>query len=181
MKKTVILRCIAGLVTFFTAGWTLAGPQGDTGVLTANGWYEGEEIYYVVGQFENVPHQSHNQIFLIGGDRMYQGNVVQTIPGEKGYTPHWRVNLVHTAPGKTLDDIVNSPYVSEHYATEGVLFDDVGDIFGALFAGLITVEQPAQADGNPVIVLCPIISEQGAAAPGNTELPEVFPPFPSTF
>jgi hypothetical protein len=28
-----------------------------------------------------------------------------------------------------------------------------------------------------VVVLCPIISEEGAEAPGNSELPEVFEPF----
>jgi hypothetical protein len=27
------------------------------------------------------------------------------------------------------------------------------------------------------VVLCPIISEEGAEAPGNNELPEEFPPF----
>jgi hypothetical protein len=32
-----------------------------------------------------------------------------------------------------------------------------------------------------VVVLCPIIPEAGAEAPGNTELPEVFLPFPDTF
>jgi hypothetical protein len=32
-----------------------------------------------------------------------------------------------------------------------------------------------------VVVLCPIISEKGAEAPGNTELSEEFPPFPDEF
>jgi hypothetical protein len=82
---------------------------------------------------------------------------------------------VHTAPGVTLADILASPYVSEHYATEGVLFDDVGDILGAEEDGLVTIEEPG------VIVLCPIISERAADAPGNTPLPEDFPPFPATF
>jgi hypothetical protein len=80
---------------------------------------------------------------------------------------------VHTAPGKTLADILASPFVSAHYPE--ALFDDVEDILGAEEAGLVMIETPG------VVVLCPIISVQGAEAPGNTELSEVFPPFPETF
>jgi len=62
-----------------------------------------------------------NDLYLIGGDRAYQGNVAEFIPGEAGYTPHWNVNVVHTAPGVTLA----SPYASAHYPE--ALFDDVED------------------------------------------------------
>jgi hypothetical protein len=146
------------------------------GATTANGWYEGEEIYYILGGVEEgVAHRADNQIYLIGGDRTYQANVVLHIPGEPGYSPHWNVNVVHTAPGVTLQDILDSPYVSEHYDAEGVLFDDVEDILDAQTAGLVMADHPG------VVVLCPIISEQGAEARGNTQLPEDFPPFPETF
>lgn len=49
------------------------------------------------------------------------------------------------------------------------------DILAAQAYGLVTIETP------DVVVLCPIISEEGAEAPGNTLLPEDFPPFPNTF
>lgn len=144
------------------------------GATTANGWYEGEEIYYVLGGIEQgVTERGENDLYLIGDDRAYQANVAEFIPGEAGYSPHWNVNVVHTAPGKTLADILASPYVSTHYPE--ALFDDVEDILDAQAAGLVTIERPG------VVVLCPIISEQGAEAPGNTELPEVFPPFPNEF
>jgi hypothetical protein len=147
-----------------------------SGVTTANGWYEGEEIYYIDhGIEEGVTQRGENDIYLIGGNRLYQAQVVEFIPGEAGYSPHWNVHVVHTAAGITLADILASPYASEHYASEGVLFDDVEDILGAEAAGLVTIEQPG------VVVLCPIISEKGAEAPGNNALPEVFPPFPTTF
>lgn len=149
---------------------------GGNGATTANGWYEGEEIYYVLlGVEEGVTQRGENDLYLIGGDRAYQANVAEFIPGEPGYSPHWNVNVVHTAEGVTLDEILASPYVSEHYATEGVLFDDVADILDAEAAGLITIDHPG------VVVLCPIISEQGAEAPGNNELSEDFPAFPDTF
>jgi hypothetical protein len=108
-----------------------------------------------------------------GGDRVYQANVALHIPGEFGYSPHWNVNIVSTAWDKTLADILASPYVSEHYPEAP--FDDAADILMAQADGLITIQRSG------VVVLCPVISERGAEAPGNTELPEVFAPFPDTF
>lgn len=144
------------------------------GIEAANGWYEGEEIYYInAGREEGVTERGENQIYLIGFDRAYQANVVLFIPGEPGYSPHWNVNVVHTAPGKTLADILASPYASGHYPE--ALFDDVEDILDAQAAGLVTIDHPG------VVVLCPIIPEMGAEAPGNTELSEDFWPFPDTF
>ncbi len=144
------------------------------GVTTANGWYEGEEIYYIDhGVEEGVTARGENDIYLIGGNRVYQAQVVEFIPGEPGYSPHWNAHIVHTAAGVTLADILASPYVSEHYASDGVLFDDVEDILAARDAGLVTV------DALGIVVLCPVISEEGAEAPGNNPLPEDFPPFPA--
>lgn len=144
------------------------------GVVTANGWYEEEEIYYILGGVEEgVTQRGENDLYLIGGDRAYQANVAEFIPGEPGYSPHWNVNVVHTAPGVTLADILASPYASAHYPE--ALFDDVEDILAAEADGLVVIDVPG------VVVLCPVISEEGAEAPGNTELPEDLPPFPATF
>jgi hypothetical protein len=166
-RSTVaVLAVIVGLM--------IAAPT-FAGVTTANGWYEGEEIYYIDGGMEpGVTERGENQIYLIGGDRSWQAQVVLHIPGEPSYSPHWNVNLVNTAEGFTVADIVASPYVSEHYPE--ALFDDVEDILDAEAAGLVTIERPG------VVVLCPIISERGAEAPGNNELSEDFPrPWPETF
>jgi hypothetical protein len=153
---------------------TIAVSPASAGQTTANGWYEGEEIYYIDrGIEEGVTERGENQIYLIGGDRLYQAQVVLFIPGEPGYSPHWNVNIVHTAEGVVLDDILASPYVSAHYPE--ALFDDVEDILGAEAAGLVTIDHPG------VVVLCPVIPETGAEAPGHNELPEDFPPFPETF
>lgn len=154
-------------------GLTITG-QAFAGATTANGWYEGEEIYYILGGIEEgVTERGFNQLYLIGGDRAFQGNVAQLIPGEAGYTPHWNVNVVHTAEGVSLADILASPFASDHYPD--ALFDDVDDIMGAMAAGLLVIDHPG------LVVLCPIISEQGAEAPGNSLLSEDFPPFPDTF
>jgi len=146
------------------------------GVDVANGWYEEEEIYYIAhGVEEGVTERGENDIYLIGGDRVYQAQVVEFIPGEPGYSPHWNVNVVHTAEGYTIDDIVDGGYASDRYdemTREGPLFDDLADILGAEADGLVTVTRPG------VVVLCPIVPEKVADAPGNNELPEDFPPFP---
>jgi hypothetical protein len=163
--KMTLLFLVASLVA---TGTVFAGAT------TVNGWYEGKEIYYIDGGVEEgVTERGENDIYLIGGNRVYQAQVVEFIPGEKGYSPHWNAHLVNSAEGFTVADIVASPYVSTHYPE--ALFDDVEDILAAEDAGLVTVTQLG------VVVLCPIISEQGAEAPGNDPLPEEFPPFPTTF
>ena len=167
LKKIMTIMLIIAISQIWVA-------VASAGVFTANGWYEEEEIYYILGGVEEgVTERGKNQLYLIGGDRAYQANVAEFIPGEPGYTPHWNVNIVHTAEGVVLNDILASPYVSEHYPE--ALFDDVEDILDAEADGLIIIDSPG------VVVLCPIISEKGAEAPGNTELSEEFPPFPVTF
>jgi len=166
-KKILILAIVA------TLSLILIIPV-SAGATTANGWYEEEEIYYILGGIEEgVTARGENDLYLIGGDRMFQGNVAEFIPGEAGYTPHWNVNIVHTADGVTLADILASDFASEHYPE--ALFDDVADILAAEDAGLVFIDTPG------VVVLCPVISEQGAEAPGNTELSEEFPVFTDTF
>jgi len=153
----------------------LAVQPVSAGVDTANGWYEGEEIYYIDhGPEAGVTEQGENDIYLIGGNRVLQAQVVEFIPGESGYSPHWNANLVNTAAGVTVADILASPFASEHYPE--ALFDDVEDILGAEEAGLVTITHLG------VVVLCPVISEKGAEAPGTNELSEDFPrPWPETF
>jgi hypothetical protein len=151
--------------------WMAAVPA-SAGVTTVNGWYEGEEIYYIDGGIEEgVAEKGENEIYLIGAPRLHQANVVLHIPGERGYSPHWNVNFVHTAEGVTVQDILDGGFASDLFNTEGVLFDDVEDILDAQAAGLVEIMRPG------MVVLCPIISEEGAEAPGNNELPEEFEPF----
>lgn len=169
-------------VASLVVGCTDAGQPTDPGAPTlsthgatvVNGWYEGDEIYYIAGGIEEgVTERGENQIYLIGGDRVWQAQVVLHIPGEPGYTPHWNANLVNTAAGVTVADIVASPYVSEHYPE--ALFDDVEDILDAEADDLVTVTRLG------VVVLCPIVPEATADAPGTEEGSEDFPrPWPET-
>ncbi len=153
----------------------MAAAPSFAGKDTVNGWYEGEEIYYIAGGLEEgVTERGENDIYLIGGNRVWQAQVVEFIPGEAGYTPHWNVNVVNTAPGVTVTDILGSGLASSRFPE--ALFDDVADIRAAEQAGLVTITKPG------VVVLCPIIPEAGAEAPGHNQLSEDFPrPWPDTF
>ena len=148
---------------------TPAMAMQSTGVDTANGWYEGEEIcYQALGVEQGKTEQGENQIYVIGGDRLHQAQVVLFVPGEPGYSPHWNVNVVHTAAGVTVQDIVDAGLASPHGVFGGgdepLLFDDAEDILAAEDAGLVTIAKPG------VVVLCPIISKKSAEAPGKNEL-----------
>jgi hypothetical protein len=174
LRKVIFMMLVLALGLIMVAGVASADKPDETGVLTANGWYEEEEIYYILGGVEEgVTQRGENDLYLIGGDRAFQANVAEFIPGEAGYSPHWNVNVVYTAEDVTLADILASPYVSAHYPE--ALFDDVEDILEAEEMGLVEIVTPG------VVVLCPVISEEGAEAPGNTQLSEDFPPFPDTF
>ena len=165
MMSKIKMALLILVASFVATGSVFAGKT------TVNGWYEGEEIYYIdQGVEEGVTERGENDIYLIGGNRMFQAQVVEFIPGEQGYSPHWNAHLVNTAEGVTVADIVASPYVSGHYPE--ALFDDVADILAAEDAGLVTVTRLG------VVVLCPIISEQGADAPGHIQASENFDPFP---
>jgi hypothetical protein len=165
-KKKALVVAIGLLIA--VAVFTCMGAG--KGATVVNGWYEGEEIYYIdLGVEEGVSERGENDIYVIGDTpRQYQAQIVEFIPGEAGYSPHWNVNLVQTVDGATVGDILDAGLLSDHYVTEGVIFDDVDDIWEAVNLGLVTVLRPG------VVVLCPIVAEQAADAPGNTEAPENF-------
>lgn len=167
--QTVMLTL---MVAFLTSNGALAG------VPTVNGWYEGEEIYYLdLGVEKGVLERGENDIYVIGGPRLYQANIVEFIPGESGYSPHWNVHVVHTAENVTVQDVVDVGLAVPGLEKDGqqVLFDNVMDILIAEAMDLVTIDTPG------VVVLCPVISKKGADAPGQNPAPEVFPPFPDTF
>lgn len=142
----------------------LALSPAQAGNVITNGYFGGHEIYYIDQGLEKKPDRSHtSDIFLIGGNRVYQPNVVATVPGQPGYSPHWDVVVVHTAPGYTVGDIMNAGL-----AGSGVLFDSAEDILEAARRGLVTLTEPG------LVVLCPVVSGATANANGHTEAPENF-------
>ena len=148
---------------------TLAAPFAHAGKDIANGWYKGQEIYYIdQGMQKNVGHSKTSDIFLVGDNRKHQSNVVLTIPGDPGYSPQWDVVIVHSAPGITVQNIINAGFASPQFATTGVLFESAESIRQAANYGLVTLTEPG------LVVLCPIVSSSTADANGHTEAPETF-------
>ena len=79
-RKLALLLLVMGILLMVTA-------SASAGATTANGWYEGEEIYYILGGVEEgVTERGENDLYLIGGDRVFQANVAEFIPGEAGYS-----------------------------------------------------------------------------------------------
>lgn len=145
---------------------TLALSPAHAGKIITNGYFGGQEIYYINQGMEKKTNRNHtSDIYLVGGDRVYQPNVVATIPGQPGYSPHWDVVVVNTAPGYTVGDIMNAGL-----AGTSALFDSVEDILEAARMGIVTLTEPG------IVVLCPIVSAATANANGHTEEPEEFMP-----
>jgi hypothetical protein len=161
--KTVLLGATLVVTTIAVM------PAAMAGVTTNNGWYNGEQIYYIDRGVEKKAERQHvSDIFLIGGNRVYQANVVETIPGVPGYSPHWDVVMVHTAEEVIVQDIIDAGLASDDFEWTGVLFDNVDDILAAESMGLVTLDEPG------VIVLCPIVSVSAADAPGQEQASEDF-------
>ena len=165
-------KILAGMFVLVVSHLLFAAAFASAGVPTVNGWYEGEEVYYIDGGMEQgVSERGDNQLYFFGAPRKHQANVVLFIPGEPGYSPHWNVNAVHTTEGVTVQDILDAGLASDLFEEEGVLFDNVEDILDAADLDLVEIMRPG------IVVLCPIIAEEGAEAPGNDEAPEEFEPF----
>ncbi len=78
------------------------------------------------------------------------------------------LNVVHTAPGVTVQEIINAGLISYHFTAEGVVFDDAEKILEAEHQGLVRIDRPG------LVVLCPVVSESGAEADGQTPQSETF-------
>ena len=158
------------LTTIVALALTLSFSPAYAGKMITNGFFGGQEIYYIdQGMEKQTDRMNTSDIFLIGRNRAYQPNVVLTVPGQPGYSPHWDVVFVHTAPGYTVGDIMDAGL-----AGNGVLFDSAEDILEAARLGLVTLTEPG------VVVLCPIVSAATADANGHTEAPETFMPLTSS-
>lgn len=130
----------------------------DSPVLT--GWFGGEKVIYLdKGLAKDPVKNGSSDIYLIGGNRIYQANVVSTVPGVQGYNPHWDLNIVHTAPGVTVADILDAGLGSSRFFTEGVLFDDALNVLEAESQGLVRITTPG------LIVLCPVVSDNKTPDP----------------
>ena len=141
---------------------TLMAPFAHAGGDVVTGWFGGVQLNYIDQGFSKDPtKRSASPIYLIGGNRMHQANVLGSVQGEPGFNPHWNVNIVHTAPGVTVQDIIAAGLSSSLFASRGVLFDDFRPILEAVRRGLVRLDTPG------LIVLCPVVSDNKTPLPDN--------------
>ena len=133
---------------------TLLVPVAHAGGDIFTGWFGGKVFNYVdQGPANKSFKNGASQIYLIGGNRVHQANVLATIQGEPGFNPNWNVNVVHTAPGVVVQDIINAGLASPFFSGQGVIFDDARNIIAAVGLGLVSIQMPG------IIVLCPVVSD----------------------
>ena len=66
------------------------------------GFYEGKTVrYYNFGPIKLKPENKLAPIWTVTNGVAGQHNIIDTVPGEKGYTPLWQVTKVTWAAGKT--------------------------------------------------------------------------------
>src|SRR5213593_3621172 len=66
------------------------------------GFYEGKTVrYYNFGPIKLKPGNKLAPIWTVTNGVAGQHNIIDTVPGEKGYTPLWQVTKVTWAAGKT--------------------------------------------------------------------------------
>ena len=133
---------------------SLTAPVAHAGGDVVTGWFGGQTVNYIdQGLAKDGSKNGASEIYLIGGNRIYQANVLGTVQGEPGFNPHWDLNIVHTAPGITVRQILDSGLASSRFATEGVMFDDARNVLEAQNRGLVRIDEPG------LIVLCPVVSD----------------------
>src|SRR5438093_8965803 len=103
----------AGAIALAAASLAVAAPQRPAAqtrqlAQTANkqpvvlGFYEGKTVrYYNFGPIKLKPGNKLAPIWTFTNGAAGQHNIIDTVPGEKGYTPLWQVSKVTWAAGKT--------------------------------------------------------------------------------
>ena len=147
-------------IVMATLALALTAPLAYAGGDVVTGWFGGAELNYIDQGFsKDSTKTSASPIYLIGGNRAYQANILGSVQGEPGFNPHWNLNIVHTAVGVTVQDIIAAGLASPHFATRGVLFDDFRPILEAVRLGLVRLDTPG------LIVLCPVVSDNKSPLP----------------
>ena len=107
----------AGAVALAAASLAVAAPQRPAGQQPAQtrqlaetpqkqpvvlGFYEGKTVrYYNFGPIKLKPGNKLAPIWTVTNGVAGQHNIIDTVPGEKGYTPLWQVSKVTWAAGKS--------------------------------------------------------------------------------
>jgi hypothetical protein len=134
VKKALLVVAVAGVL-----GLAAAPAMGDSirhfPQQATEGFYRGETIEYLdFGPVKVKPGNKLAPIWSVTNGVDDQYNIVDVVPGQKGYTPLWEVSLVTWKEGVTPRKLTSAAAVRK-----------------AISAGEATVKKPG------VIVNCPLI------------------------
>jgi hypothetical protein len=117
MQKTRMMIGAGWVIALLAASAALAAPQKEPSPLGAtipttaaktpkqpvvHGFYEGKSVsYFDFGPIKLKPGNKLAPIWTFTNGAAGQRNVIDTVPGEKGYSPLWAVSKVTWAQGKT--------------------------------------------------------------------------------
>jgi hypothetical protein len=108
------------------------------------GFYEGKTVrYFNFGPIKLKPGNKVEPIWTFTNGATGQRNIIDTVPGEKDYTPLWQVNQVTWAAGKTRRVLKSADAVRK-----------------ALAAGELEIKQTA------TVVNCPVLGFGQKRVPG---------------
>jgi hypothetical protein len=134
MKKALLVLVVAGAVGLVagpaTADTIRHFPQNAT-----EGFYRGNTIEYLdFGPLKVKPGNKVADLWSVTNGVEGQYNIIDVVPGQKGYTPLWDVNLVTWKDGITTRKLTSAAAVRK-----------------ALSAGQVTVKEAG------MVVNCPVI------------------------
>jgi hypothetical protein len=134
MKKGLLVLVLAGAVGLLAAP-AMADTIRHFSQQATEGFYRGQTIEYL--DFGPIKLQAGNKvapIWAVTNGVEGQYNIIDVVPGQKGYTPLWEVNLVTWKDGATPRKLTSAAAVRK-----------------AISAGDVTVKKPG------MVVNCPVI------------------------
>ena len=133
------------------------------------GFYEGKTVrYYNFGPIKLKPGNKLAPIWTVTNGVAGQHNIIDTVPGEKGYTPLWQVTKVTWAAGKTPRLLKSADAVKKAAAAGEVTIARTSTVVNCPVLGFGQKKVAGFSGGHVIHYYDP---RPVKVAPGNTVLP----------
>ena len=133
------------------------------------GFYEGKTVrYYNFGPIKLKPGNKLAPIWTFTNGATGQGNIIDTVPGEKSYTPLWQLSKVTWKPGATRQVLKSADAVNKAVAAGEVTIVKTTTVLNCPVLGFGQARVPGFSGGHVIHYydLGPV-----KVAPGNAVLP----------
>jgi hypothetical protein len=133
------------------------------------GFYEGKTVrYFDFGPIKLQPGNKLAPIWVFTNGAGGQRNIIDTVPGEKDYTPLWQVNQVTWADGKTPRVLKSADEVKQAAADGELAVKQTATVVNCPVLGFAQKRNPGFSAGHTIFYydLGPV-----KVAPGNAVVP----------